>query len=216
MGGAAHAARAGVAAPPAPATPSLRELVREDARAAYERDPSADSVRDIVRFSVGFKIVRAYRRQHWLYERGHRALALWLSMRTRIRYGAEIHPAARIGRRFVIDHGAGVVIGGTAVIGNDCLIYQGATLGMTGKHGGKRHPTLGSGVMVGAGSILLGAIEVGDGVRVGAGSVVVDDVPPNTTVVGNPARVVRTRACPLLDDVVCLTDDFGKSWVVEK
>lgn len=196
--------------------PSLRALIREDARAAFERDPSADSVADVVRFSVGFKIVRAYRHQHWLYEHGHRTLALWLAMRTRIRYGADIHPAAQIGRRFTIDHGIGVVIGGTAIIGDDCLIYQGATLGMTGKHGGKRHPTLGSGVMVGAGSILLGAINVGDGVRVGAGSVVVDDVPANTTVVGNPARVVRTRECPLFGDFVCLTDDFGKSWVVEK
>lgn len=198
------------------ALPGLRELIREDAQAAFERDPSADSVSDIVRFSVGFKIVRAYRRQHWLYEHGHRALALWLAMRTRVRYGADIHPAAQIGRRFTIDHGIGVVIGGTAIIGDDCLIYQNATLGMTGKHGGKRHPTLGSGVMVGAGSILLGAITVGDGVRVGAGSVVVDDVPANTTVVGNPARVVRTRECPLFDDFVCLTDDFGKSWIVEK
>ena len=198
------------------ALPGLRELIREDAQAAFERDPSADSVSDIVRFSVGFKIVRAYRRQHWLYEHGHRALALWLAMRTRVRYGADIHPAAQIGRRFTIDHGIGVVIGGTAIIGDDCLIYQNATLGMTGKHGGKRHPTLGSGVMVGAGSILLGAINVGDGVRVGAGSVVVDDVPANTTVVGNPARVVRTRECPLFGDFVCLTDDFGKSWVVEK
>lgn len=196
--------------------PGLRALIREDAQAAFERDPSAESVSDITRFSVGFRIVRAYRRQHWLYERGHRTLALWLAMRTRVRYGADIHPAAQIGRRFTIDHGIGVVIGGTAIIGDDCLIYQGATLGMTGKHGGKRHPTLGSGVMVGAGSILLGAITVGDGVRVGAGSVVVDDVPANTTVVGNPARVVRTRECPLFEDFVCVTDDFGKSWVLEK
>lgn len=148
--------------------PALRDLIREDAQAAFERDPSADSVSDITRFSVGFKIVRAYRRQHWLYEHGHRSLALWLAMRSRIKYGAEIHPAARIGRRFTIDHGAGVVIGGTAIIGDDCLIYQGATLGMTGKHGGKRHPTLGNGVMIGAGSIVLGAITVGDGVYVGA------------------------------------------------
>ena len=198
------------------ARPSLRTLIREDAQAAFERDPSADSVSDITRFSVGFRIVRAYRRQHWLYEHGFRSLALWLAMCSRVRYGADIHPAAQIGRRFTIDHGIGVVIGGTAVIGDDCLIYQGATLGMTGKHGGKRHPTLGSGVMVGAGSILLGTITVGDGALVGAGSVVVDDVPANTTVVGNPARVVRTRECPLVSDVVCLTDDFGKSWVVNR
>lgn len=193
----------------------LRALMREDEQAAYERDPSADSVSDIRRFSVGIRIVRAYRLQHWLYERGHRKLALGMARNSRIRYGADIHPAATIGRRFTIDHGIGVVIGGTAVIGDDCLIYQGATLGMTGKHGGKRHPTLGNGVMVGAGAILLGAIEVGDGAYVGAGSVVVDDVPPHTTVVGNPARVVRTRECPLLEDIVCITDDFGKSWLME-
>ena len=176
----------------------LRATIREDAEAALARDPSADSVSDITRFSAGYRIVRAYRIQHWLYERGHRSLALWLAMRSRIKYGADIHPAARIGRRFTIDHGVGVVIGGTAVIGDDCLMYHGATLGMTGKHGGKRHPTL------------------GDGARVGAGSVVVDDVPPHTTVVGNPARVVRTRECPLFADVVCVTDDSGKSWLVEK
>ena len=195
--------------------PALRDLIREDAQAAFERDPSADSVSDITRFSVGFKIVRAYRRQHWLYEHGHRSLALWLAMRSRIKYGAEIHPAARIGRRFTIDHGAGVVIGGTAIIGDDCLMYQGATLGMTGKHGGKRHPTLGNGVMIGAGSIVLGAITVGDGAYVGAGSVVVDDVPPNTTVVGNPACVVRMHACPLVSNVIRVTDDFGKTWIME-
>ena len=194
----------------------LRALIREDAEAAFARDPSADSVSDITRFSVGYRIVRAYRVQHWLYERGHRPLARWLARRSRSRYGADIHPAAQIGRRFTVDHGIGVVIGGTAIIGDDCLMYQGATLGMTGKHGGKRHPTLGNGVMVGAGSILLGTITVGDGAYVGAGSVVVDDVPANTTVVGNPARVVRTRSCPLFDDVVCVTDDTGKSWLVEK
>lgn len=193
----------------------VRALVREDAEAAFSRDPSAASVDEVRRFSVGFRIVRAYRWQHWLYEHGHRSLALRLAMRSRMRFGADIHPAARIGRRFTVDHGIGVVIGGTAIIGDDCLMYQGATLGMTGKHGGKRHPTLGDGVLVGAGSILLGAITVGDGARVGAGSVVVDDVPANATVVGNPARVVRTRACPLSDDFVCLTDDFGKTWVVE-
>ena len=178
------------------ATPTLRELVREDAEAAFRRDPSAESVSDVTRFSVGFRIVRAYRRQHWLYEHGHRTLALWLARRSRIRYGADIHPAAQIGRRFVVDHGIGVVIGGTAIIGDDCLMYQGATLGMTGKHGGKRHPTLGSDVMV-------------------AGSVVVRDVPANVTVVGNPAHVVRTRACPLVGDVVCLTDRTGETWIEE-
>ena len=193
----------------------LRALIREDAEAAFARDPSAGSVADVTRFSVGFRIVRAYRHQHWLYERGHRTLALWLAKRSRIKYGADIHPAAKIGRRFTVDHGIGVVVGGTTIIGDDCLMYQNATLGMTGKHGGKRHPTLGNGVLVGAGSILLGAITVGDGAYIGAGSVVVDNVPANTTVVGNPARVVRTHVCPLVSDMVRVTDDFGKSWVME-
>ncbi|HIZ46119.1 MAG TPA: serine O-acetyltransferase [Candidatus Olsenella pullistercoris] len=196
--------------------PSLRELVREDAEATFRRDPSAESVSEVRRYSTGFRIVRAYRVCHWLYERGHRGLALWLAKRTRVRYGADIHPAARVGRRLTIDHGVGVVIGGTAIIGDDCLIYQGVTLGMTGKHGGKRHPTVGSNVMLGAGSIVLGDISVGDGALVGAGSVVVHDVPANTTVVGNPARVVRTRACPLVEDVVCVTDDLGTSWLIER
>lgn len=193
----------------------LQSLIHEDAEAAFARDPSAGSVSDVTRFSVGFRIVRAYRHQHWLYERGHRTLALWLAKRSRIKYGADIHPAAKIGRRFTVDHGIGVVVGGTTIIGDDCLMYQNATLGMTGKHGGKRHPTLGNGVLVGAGSILLGAITVGDGAYIGAGSVVVDNVPANTTVVGNPARVVRTHVCPLVSDMVRVTDDFGKSWVME-
>lgn len=193
----------------------LQSLIHEDAEAAFARDPSAGSVADVTRFSVGFRIVRAYRHQHWLYERGHRTLALWLAKRSRIKYGADIHPAAKIGRRFTVDHGIGVVVGGTTIIGDDCLMYQNATLGMTGKHGGKRHPTLGNGVLVGAGSILLGAITVGDGAYIGAGSVVVDNVPANTTVVGNPARVVRTHMCPLVSDMVRVTDDFGKSWVME-
>ena len=196
--------------------PSLRELVREDAEVTFRRDPSAESVAEVRRYSTGFRIARAYRVAHWLYEHGHRGLALWLAKRTRVRYGADIHPAARIGRRLTIDHGVGVVIGGTAIIGDDCLIYQGVTLGMTGKHGGKRHPTVGSGVMLGASSIVLGDISVGDGALVGAGSVVVHDVPANTTVVGNPARVVRTRACPLVSDVVCVTDDLGTSWLIER
>lgn len=193
----------------------LQSLIHEDAEAAFARDPSAGSVADVTRFSVGFRIVRAYRHQHWLYERGHRTLALWLAKCSRIKYGADIHPAAKIGRRFTVDHGIGVVVGGTTIIGDDCLMYQNATLGMTGKHGGKRHPTLGNGVLVGAGSILLGAITVGDGAYIGAGSVVVDNVPANTTVVGNPARVVRTHVCPLVSDMVRVTDDFGKSWVME-
>lgn len=195
--------------------PRLRELIREDTEAAFKRDPAAKSVSDIKRFAVGARIVRAYRRQHWLYTHGFRTLALWLAKRTRIRFSSDIHPGATIGRRFVVDHGIGVVVGATTIIGDDCLIYQGVTLGMTGKHGGKRHPTIGNDVMLGAGSIVLGTICIGDGARVGAGSVVVRDVPAHTTVVGNPAQVVSTRPCPLVGGMVCCTDRSGETWVEE-
>ena len=172
---------------------SLFALMREDAQAAFERDPAASSLSDIVLFSTGTHIVWAHRRHHWLWAHGWRRTALWLAKRMRRRLGADIHPAAQIGRRFTIDHGFGVVIGGTSVIGDDCLIYQDATLGMTGKHGGKRHPTLGNGVMVGAHATLLGDISVGDHAKVAAGSVVVHDVPSDVTVAGVPAKVVRDR-----------------------
>ncbi len=175
--------------------PGLIALMREDARAALARDPDAASMRDIVLFSTGTHIVWAHRRHHWLYTHGFKTLARWLAKRMRVRMGADIHPAATIGRRFSIDHGIGVVIGGTAVIGDDCLLYQGVTLGMTTKKmGGKRHPTLGNNVLVGANATILGNICVGDNARVGAGAVVVDEVPRDTTVAGVPARVVRNRS----------------------
>lgn len=173
--------------------PSLLAQMREDARAALARDPAAESLSDIVIFSTGTHIVWSYRANHWLWQHGMHKLALLLAKRTRRRLSADIHPAATIGRRLTIDHGVGVVIGDTAVIGDDCLLYQGVTLGMTGKHGGKRHPTLGSGVMVGANATVLGNIRVGDGVRVGAGAVVLEDVPNDVTVAGVPARIVRDR-----------------------
>ena len=173
---------------------TLFKMMREDMQAAFERAPAAESLADIVLFSVGTHAVWSYRWHHWLYEHGMRGLALWLSKRTRQKLGADIHPAATIGRRFTIDHGIGVVIGSTAIIGDDCLIYQGVTLGMTGKNPqGKRHPTLGSNVLVGANAVILGDINVGDGAKVGAGAVVVKDVPAHVTVVGVPAKVVRTH-----------------------
>ncbi|MCI6548458.1 MAG: serine O-acetyltransferase [Coriobacteriaceae bacterium] len=171
----------------------LFEVMREDARAALERDPAANSIWDIVLYSTGTHIVWAHRRHHWLYTHGMRGLALLLAKRTRRRLGADIFPSAQIGRRFTIDHGIGVVIGATSIIGDDCLVYQGVTFGMTGKHGGKRHPTLGNNVMVGAGAIVLGDITVGDNAKVAAGSVVVHDVPCDVTVAGVPAKVVRDR-----------------------
>ncbi len=174
------------------------ETLKDDIASVIARDPSVHSGREVLLWHTGMHAVWAYRRQHWLWERGKHGLASFLARRTRRRYGVDIHPAATIGRRFMIDHGMGVVIGETAVIGDDCLIYQGVTLGMTGKHGGKRHPTLGNNVMVGAGTIVLGDIHVGDNVKVAAGSVVVHDVPADTTVAGNPAHVVRENRCPML------------------
>ena len=156
---------------------SWRQRRREDVEAMLARDPSATSHGDVRRNSTGLHAIWAFRRQHWLWVHGLHELALFLARRSRKRYGIEIHPAATIGRRFLIDHGMGIVIGQTAVIGDDCLLYQGVTLGMTGHHGGKRHPTL------------------GDNVKVGAGAVVVHDVPSNVTVAGVPATIVRDHRC---------------------
>ena len=181
------------AATEAPAkAPGLIQMMIEDARAALDRDPSAEKLSDIVLFSTGTHIVWAHRRHHWLYTHGFRKLALLLAKRMRRKLGADIHPAATIGRRFTIDHGFGIVIGGTAEIGDDVLMYQGVTLGMTGKKlSGKRHPTVGSNVLLGANATVLGDIRIGDGARVGAGSVVVHDVPSRVTVAGVPAHIVR-------------------------
>ena len=196
--------------------PGLFSLMREDAIAALERDPSAEKLSDIVLFSTGTHIVWAHRRHHWLYTHGFRRLSLWLAKRMRRRLGADIHPAATIGRRFTIDHGFGIVIGGTCTIGDDCMMYQGVTLGMTGKKlSGKRHPSLGDNVFLGANAIVLGDIRIGDGARVGAGSVVVHDVPSRVTVTGVPAHVVREYdkvKLHLVDAVPELLDDENVRW----
>lgn len=181
--------------------PGVFSLMLEDARAALERDPAAGSMADIILFSTGTRIVQAHRRHHWLYTHGFRRLACWLAKRMRVRLGADIHPAATIGRRLTIDHGIGIVIGSTAIIGDDCLIYQGVTLGMDGKNmHGKRHPTLGDDVMVGANAVVLGAITVGSRARIGAGAVVVGDVPQSVTVAGVPAKIVRDYRLHFVED----------------
>ena len=165
--------------------------LREDIASVIERDPSVHSAANVIFWHTGMHAVWAYRRAHWLWEHGAHTLASLVSRHTRKRYGVEIHPAAQIGRRFMIDHGMGVVIGETSIIGDDCLIYQGVTLGMTGKHGGKRHPTLGNNVLIGAGTKVLGPVFIGDNARIGAGSVVLRNLPANCTAVGVPAEVVR-------------------------
>jgi serine O-acetyltransferase len=171
-----------------------REL-REDLTAAQERDPAARNVgrAEILLTYGGVQALLAHRISHVLYESGVPLVPRALANFTRVTTGVEIHPAARIGRALFIDHGAGVVIGETAELGDDVTLYQGVTLGGTGFFRGKRHPTIGSNVVIGSGAKLLGAIEVGDRVKIGANSVVIHDVPPGSTVVGNPGHPVRVE-----------------------
>lgn len=165
--------------------------IKQDFAAALARDPAATSKTVVFLTYPGFKAIKAYRFAHWLYKKGWRLYPRVISQRAHRKYGIDIHPAAEIGPGLFIDHGTGVVIGETAVIGKNATIYQGATLGGTGKDTGKRHPTLGDGVMVSAGAKVLGPVVIGDGAKIGAGSVVLHNVPSHATVVGVPGRVVR-------------------------
>ena len=166
---------------------NLRETI-----AAYQaRDPAARSWLEILLLYPGIKAVRSHRLAHWCYRHDLKFLARAISQRSRRRTGIEIHPGATIGRRLVIDHGMGIVIGETAEIGDDCLIYHGVTLGGTGKDVGKRHPTIGNNVLIGTGAKVLGPIKVGDNSRIAANSVVLKEIPEDSTAVGIPARVVR-------------------------
>lgn len=165
--------------------------VREDIKVIYENDPAAKNLLEVILCYPGLHALVAYRFAHRLYKWDVPLIPRVISYLTRIITGIEIHPGAKIGRRFFIDHGEGVVIGETTIIGDDVLIYQQVTLGGTGKESGKRHPTLGNNVIVGAGAKVLGNITIGNNVRIGAGSVVVEDVPEHSTVVGIPGRVVH-------------------------
>jgi serine O-acetyltransferase len=167
--------------------------VKEQIDTIFREDPAAKSVIEILLCYPGFHAILAHRLAHRLYRARIPLLPRVISQWSRFLTGIEIHPGARIGRRFFIDHGMGVVIGETTEIGDDVLLYQGVTLGGTGNEKGKRHPTLGDRVVVGTGAKILGGIRIGDDVKVGAGSVVVRPVPDNCTVVGVPGRVVRTR-----------------------
>jgi serine O-acetyltransferase len=175
------------------------KAIREDLRAVFDRDPAATSWLEVVLTYAGFHAVLAYRVSHWL--KTHRVpfLPRFISQAARILTGIEIHPSAIIGSGFFIDHGMGVVIGETAEIGNYVTLFQGVTLGGTGKERGKRHPTLGSHVVVGAGAKILGGITVGDNVKIGANSVVLKNVSANSTVIGVPARVIKTQGERLPD-----------------
>ncbi len=165
--------------------------LKEDIQTIRTRDPAARSAIEIMLLYNGLKAVRSHRRANWCSKHGFKFLARWISQRCVRRTNIEIHPDATIGKRLFIDHGTGVVIGETTEIGDDCTIYQGVTLGGTGKDKGKRHPTLGNHVMVGSGAKVLGPIHIGNNVRIAAGAVVLNDIPDNCTAVGVPARVVR-------------------------
>ncbi len=165
--------------------------LKEDIAAYKERDPAARSSIEIMLLYPGFKAIRRHRRAHWFWQHNMKFIARAVSQRTVRKTGIEIHPGATLGRRLVIDHGTGVVIGETAEIGDDVLIYQGVTLGGTGKDTGKRHPTIGNNVMISSGAKVLGPFKVGDNSRIAAGAVVLEEVPENCTVVGVPARIVK-------------------------
>ena len=165
----------------------------EDARNIQRKDPAARSVLEVILLYPGFHILVYHRIAHWLYEHGHFFLARWVSQHGRHKTGIEIHPGARIGRCLFIDHGMGIVFGETTVIGDNCTIYHGVTLGGTGKDTGKRHPTLGNNVLIGSGAKVLGPFTIGDNARIAAGAVVLEEVPANATAVGVPARVVRVN-----------------------
>lgn len=167
--------------------------IKEDIKVIYEKDPAANNLAEVIFCYPGFQALLLHRIAHKLAYWKIPFLPRYISYLTRIITGIEIHPKARIGNRFFIDHGEGVVIGETAIIGDDVLIYQQVTLGGTGSEHGKRHPTIGNGVIIGAGAKVLGNITIGDNVRIGAGSVVIDNVPDNCTVVGVPGRVVQQK-----------------------
>ena len=168
--------------------------IREQFETVFREDPAAKSVIEILLCYPGFHAILMHRLAHKLYEMKLPLIPRVVSQISRLFTGIEIHPGAKIGRRFFIDHGMGVVIGETTEIGDDVLLYQGVTLGGTGKEQGKRHPTLGNGVVVGTGAKVLGSITVGNHAKIGAGSVVIHPVPDNATVVGVPGKVVRFNA----------------------
>ena len=165
--------------------------LKEDIAIVKQKDPAARSTLEILLTYSGLKAVRSYRKAHWFYEHGFFTIARIISQRARHRTGIEIHPGAKIGKGLFIDHGMGVVIGETTEIGENCLLYQGVTLGGVGTKKGKRHPTIGDNVMISAGAKIIGSFTVGENSKIGAGSVVIEEVPPNCTVVGVPGRIVK-------------------------
>jgi serine O-acetyltransferase len=191
------------------------DRIREDISSVFERDPAAHSWLEVVTCYPGLWAVWFHRAAHWFWKARLRLIARILSQRARFLTGIEIHPAATIGRRLFIDHGMGVVIGETAVIGNDVTLYQGVTLGGTGKGHGKRHPTICDNVFIGNNTNVLGNISIGENSRIGAGSVVLTDVPPNSTAVGVPAHIVyRNGERILITDPHEIKDPLSDALIV--
>lgn len=170
--------------------------IREEIHIVRERDPAIHSSLEVLLYP-SFKVMLHYRLAHRLYQKGHYFWARYISQRGVRKTGIEIHPGAKIGKGFFIDHGNGVIIGETAIVGNNVTLYQGVTLGGTGKEHGKRHPTIGDNVMISAGAKVLGSFTIGENSKIGAGSVVLSEVPPNSTVVGVPGRVVKRGNQPI-------------------
>ncbi|MFA9376277.1 MAG: serine O-acetyltransferase EpsC [Lachnotalea sp.] len=166
------------------------QYIKEEIKVITERDPAIKTPWEVLLYP-SFKVILNYRVAHKLYKNGHYFIARWISQRAARKTGIEIHPGAIIGKGLFIDHGSGVIIGETAIIGDNVTLYQGVTLGGTGKETGKRHPTLGDNVMVSAGAKIIGSFRVGENSKIGAGSVVLEEVPPNCTVVGVPGRIVK-------------------------
>lgn len=177
----------------------IGETVKDDVKTIRERDPAATGNTEVMLLYSGLHATLAHRAAHKMQMKGHKFTARLISQSARFLTGVEIHPGATIGKGLFIDHGTGVVIGETAEIGDNCTIYQGVTLGGTGKDVGKRHPTLGNNVMVGAGAKVLGPVKIGDNVKIAAGAVVLQDIPDNCTAVGIPARIVRKGSVKTAD-----------------
>ncbi len=180
---------------------NLFRRLKEDIAIVKDKDPAARGALEILLTYSGLKAVRRYRRAHWFYQHKLYTIARMISQRARHVTGIEIHPGAQIGNGLFIDHGMGVVVGETTIIGDNCLLYQGVTLGGTGKDKGKRHPTLGDNVMVGAGAKVLGPIKIGNNVKIAANAVVLKDIPDNCTAVGVPARIARCEGQRVVQDL---------------
>ncbi len=185
--------------------------LREDIACVRERDPACHSELEVLLLYPGYKAIRKYRKANWFFRHNMFFIARAISQSASKKTGIEIHPGATIGRRFFIDHGTGIVIGETTIIGDDVTLYQGVTLGGTGKDTGKRHPTIGNNVLIGAGAKVLGPLTVGDNVNIASGAVVLDNIPENSTAVGVPARVVRRNGKKIADlDQVHIPDPISQ------